>query len=87
MAEMSKTAKASMVKAPKEKKVEESTEEAIRQIRIDRQAGLAVLRFDRVDKLLAAYDAAIKQLSEVKPPDIYYDPGVRDIEEAQRSQI
>ncbi len=58
MAELSKTAKASMVQAPKEKKAEESTEEAIRQIRIERQAGIWPST-SRIDKLLAAYDALV----------------------------
>jgi hypothetical protein len=53
--ELSKTAKASMVQVPKEKKAEESTEEAIRQIRIERQAGIWPST-SRIDKLLAAYD-------------------------------
>ncbi len=54
MPELSKTAKASTVKAVKEVVVE-TPEEAIRQIRWERQAHIWP-RTDRIDKLLAAYD-------------------------------
>ena len=63
MAELSKTAKASMVKSPKKETAVESNEEAIRQIRTDRAGKLFVTRMDRVDKLLAAYDALISKVA------------------------
>ena len=53
---VSKTAKASMIKQGKEFHVE-TTEEAIRAIRVNREAGdLHIGDMSRVDKLLAAYD-------------------------------
>lgn len=58
----SKTARASMVKEVKEKPKEESTEEAIRQLRLNLAAGLWVTP-DRIKALLAAYD---KILAEAK---------------------
>jgi hypothetical protein len=58
MAELSKTARASQIReTPKEVRVE-TTEEAIRQIRIDREAKLFVTRMDRIDKLLGAFEEA-----------------------------
>lgn len=80
MAELSKTARASMGKVVKEKKAEESVKEAIRQIRIDRQAGLFIVRMDRVDKLLAAYDeleADARLASE--------EPEVESVEDSSRA--
>jgi len=56
MAELSKTAKASMIQETKKEVKIETEAEAIRQIRIDRLANLSILREDRIDKLLAAYD-------------------------------
>lgn len=64
MAELSKTARASMGKQVKEV-YEESTEEAIRQIRLERQAGLWP-NCSRIDKLLAAYDAVYAELEYIK---------------------
>ncbi len=55
MAELSKTARASMGKVKKEIHVE-TTEEAIKAIRDNRVAGLFIGDMSRVDKLLAAYD-------------------------------
>jgi len=52
---VSKTAKASAVKIARDPVKEESTEEAIWAIRLNRESGLFELRMDRVDKLLAAY--------------------------------
>lgn len=66
MPELSKTARASMGKVEKKVKIEESTEEAIRQIRLDRQAKLAILREDRIDRLLAAYDGLKRQLETLQ---------------------
>lgn len=55
MAEISKTARASMVReTAKEVKVE-TTEEAIRQIRLNLEAKLYIIP-ERIAKLLAAYD-------------------------------
>jgi hypothetical protein len=67
MAELSKTARASMGKVEKKEVVVESLEESIRQIRIDREAKLFVVRMDRIDNLLAAFDRereAVKMLAE-----------------------
>jgi translation elongation factor EF-4 len=55
MAELSKTARASMGKQVKEVHVE-TTEEAIKAIRDNRAAGLHIGDMARVDKLLQAYD-------------------------------
>jgi hypothetical protein len=55
MTELSKTARASMGKQVKETTVE-TTEEAIRQIRLNRAGGLHIGDMSRVDKLLQAYD-------------------------------
>jgi hypothetical protein len=66
MAELSKTARASLGKQVKEVHVE-TTEEAIKAIRDNRAAGLFVGDMSRVDKLLAAYDklqAEMKVLAE-----------------------
>lgn len=62
MAELSKTARASMGKTVKEVHVE-TTEEAIRKIREYRAGGLHIGDMSRVDKLLAAYDA-LKALAD-----------------------
>lgn len=64
MAELSKTAKASVVKAVKEVYVE-TTEEAIQKIRNDRAGKLFVMNMDRVDKLLDAYDALVTELKTI----------------------
>jgi hypothetical protein len=56
MPELSKTARASLGKVVKEVHVE-TTEEAIKAIRSNREAKLFVGDMSRVDKLLAAYDA------------------------------
>lgn len=61
MTELSKTARASMGKQYKEVHVE-TTEQAIRAIRINREAGLFIGDMSRVDKLLAAYDEAVAAL-------------------------
>lgn len=66
MAELSKTAKASMVKAPKKEQAVETTEEAIRQIRMDRAGQLFIVRMDRIDKLLAAYDVATERATKAE---------------------
>src|SRR5579863_1835471 len=58
MAELSKTARASMGKATKEVHVE-TTEEAIKAIRDNRAGELHIGDMSRVDKLLQAYDKAI----------------------------
>lgn len=63
MAELSKTARASMGKQVKEVH-EESTEEAIRQIRLERAAGLWP-NCSRIDKLLAAYDKLSAETKEL----------------------
>jgi hypothetical protein len=57
--EISKTARASMGKQVKEVHVE-TPEEAIRQLRLNREAGLHIGDMSRVDALLKAYDEAIK---------------------------
>ena len=54
MPELSKTARASQVKEVKEKHVE-TTEEAIKALRLDREAHIWP-NTERIDKLLAAYD-------------------------------
>jgi hypothetical protein len=56
MGELSKTARASMVQSPKEKKTEETPEQAIKAIRNNLVAGLWVGDNSRVVKLLDAYD-------------------------------
>lgn len=61
MAEISKTAKASMGKQHKEVHVE-TTEQAIHAIRVNRQGGLFIGDMSRVDKLLQAYDEAIAEI-------------------------
>lgn len=61
MAELSKTARASMGKQVKEVHVE-TTEEAIKAIRVNREAGLFVGDMSRVDKLLAEYDRVLTEL-------------------------
>ena len=66
---VSKTAKASMGKQYKEVHVE-TTEQAIRAIRINREAGLFIGDMSRVDKLLAAYD---KLMAEVCPSVVLAD--------------
>jgi len=63
MAELSKTARASLGKVSKEVHVE-TTEEAIRAIRVNREASLFIGDMSRVDKLLAAYDELRKQFDE-----------------------
>lgn len=60
MSELSKTARASMGKVVKETHVE-TTEEAIRALRINREAGLFIGDMSRVDKLLARYDEAVNE--------------------------
>jgi hypothetical protein len=55
MPEISKTARASMGKQTKEVHVE-TPEEAIRQLRLNREAGLHIGDMSRVDALLKAYD-------------------------------
>lgn len=62
MAEISKTAKASMVREVKEVRVE-TPEESIRQLRLNLVAGLYVTP-DRIRVLLSAYDQAREQLLE-----------------------
>src|SRR5579859_6755352 len=57
----SKTARASAVRVVKEVHIE-TPEEAIKAIRDNRAAGLFIGDMSRVDKLLQAYDAAIKQI-------------------------
>ena len=64
MAELSKTARASMGKATKEVHVE-TTEEAIKAIRDNRAGGLHIGDMSRVDKLLAAYDEAMLELKDI----------------------
>ena len=58
---VSKTAKASMIKQGKDFHVE-TTEEAIRAIRVNRAGDLHIGDMSRVDKLLAAYDEAVAAL-------------------------
>lgn len=60
MTELSKTARASQVKEVKEKHVE-TTEEAIRQLRLERVAHIWP-NPQRIDALLTAYDEAIAKL-------------------------
>lgn len=57
MTELSKTARASTVKEKKER-VEESVEEAIRQLRLNLGAGLYITS-DRIRKLLECYDSVV----------------------------
>jgi hypothetical protein len=64
MAELSKTARASMGKQVKEVHIE-TTEEAIRQLRLNREAGLHIGDMSRVDALLKAYDEAVIALNAV----------------------
>lgn len=59
MAELSKTARASMGKVVKEVKVE-TIDEAIKAIRDNRAAGLFIGDMSRIDKLLADRDALLK---------------------------
>lgn len=66
MAEVSKTARASMVQAPQEKRAEETTEEAIRQIRLERAAGIWPST-SRIDKLLVAFDRERAAVAELAP--------------------
>ncbi len=61
MSELNKTARASLGKVKKEDRVE-TTEEAIKAIRDNRAAKLFIGDMSRVDKLLAAYDQAVKEL-------------------------
>lgn len=63
MAELSKTARASQVKEVKEVRVE-TTEEAIRQIRLNLEAKLYITP-DRIAKLLAAYDKLQNETNEL----------------------
>jgi len=56
MPELSKTAKASMVREPKKEVRVETPEEAIRQLRLNLEAGLYVTP-DRIRMLLQVYDA------------------------------
>lgn len=62
MAELSKTAKQSMVREVKEVRVE-TPEESIRQLRLNLAAGLYVTP-DRIKVLLAAYDQVREQVLE-----------------------
>ncbi len=62
MAELSKTARASMGRVVKETHIE-TTEEAIKAIQDNRIGGLFIGDMSRVDKLLAAYKA-VKDLLE-----------------------
>jgi hypothetical protein len=64
MPELSKTARASMGKQTKEVH-QETPEEAIRQLRLNREAGLHVGDMSRVDALLAAYDIVTEQLKAI----------------------
>jgi len=64
MTELSKTARASMGKQVKESHVE-TTEEAIRQIRLNRAGGLHIGDMSRVDKLLKAYDEALLRVERL----------------------
>ena len=64
MAELSKTARASMGKQVKEVHVE-TTEEAIQAIRNNRAAGLHIGDMSRVDALLKAYDEAMLELNDM----------------------
>jgi hypothetical protein len=59
MAELSKTARASMGRVVKEVH-QETPEEAIRQLRLNREAGLHVGDMSRVDALLKAYDEVLQ---------------------------
>ncbi len=61
MAEMSKTARASMGKVEKKEKVVETPEESIRQLRLNLDAGLYVTP-DRIRVLLTAYDQRGEEL-------------------------
>ncbi len=61
MAEMSKTARASMGKVEKKEKVVETQEESIRQLRLNLDAGLYVTP-DRIRVLLTAYDQRGEEL-------------------------
>jgi hypothetical protein len=63
MAELSKTARQSMGKQTKEVHTE-TPEEAIRQLRLNRAAGLHIGDMSRVDALLKAYDQALFELQE-----------------------
>jgi uncharacterized protein YhaN len=63
MAEMSKTAKSSMVREVKKTKVE-TPEESLRQLRLDLAAGLYVPTH-RIKVLLDAYDASLKAYEEL----------------------
>ena len=58
MTELSKTARASMGKAEKKEVVVETQEEAIRQLRLNLDAGLWVTP-DRIRALLTAYDKLV----------------------------
>lgn len=64
MPEISKTARASMGKQVKEVH-QETPEEAIRQLRLNRAAGLHIGDMSRVDALLKAYDEAVLELKDM----------------------
>lgn len=64
MAELSKTARASMGKQVKEVHAE-TTEEAIRQIRLNRAGGLFIGDMFRIDKLIKAYDEALLKIQQL----------------------
>jgi hypothetical protein len=66
MTELSKTARASLGKQIKEVHVE-TTEEAIKAIRVNREAGLFIGDMSRVDKLLAAYDRELSAVATLAP--------------------
>jgi hypothetical protein len=67
MAEVSKTAKASMV-TQKVEKVDsfDTPEKKIAELRKQRDAKLAVVRYDFIDALLAEYDAQVARRREVE---------------------
>jgi 50S ribosomal subunit-associated GTPase HflX len=64
MAELSKTAKASMVKEVKQVKAE-TPEESLRQLRLNLDAGLFITT-DRIRVLLSAYDRAESKVAELQ---------------------
>jgi hypothetical protein len=67
MPELSKTARASMGKQVKEVHVE-TPEEAIRQLRLNREARLHIGDMSRVDALLKAYDEVKARLMSYEAP-------------------